>query len=302
MGLKQSWVFSTRIVYLFDILFIDLRGGDEMLGKRIRMERVMNRNTRKTVMVPLIHGVGMGPIEGIKDIKNTVDVISLGGANAVILHKGIVAAAHRHSGKDIGLILHLTATSENGKQTLVTDVEEAVIIGADAVSVRVDVEGPDEGSMLKMLGQVSRDAFKWGMPLYALMDPGKVKEKDKQLKNMMRAARVGAELGADLVRIPYSGSAETFKEVVSVCPVPLVAIGGEKKEREREFLDIVHSVMEAGASGMSVGRNIFQYKKPGNMIKAIGRIVHKGVSVTEAMEVLKEEPIESYVFTSSPIW
>lgn len=273
-----------------------------MLGKKIRMERVMDRNTRKTVMVPLIHGVGMGPIEGIKDIKHTVDVVSLGGANAVILHKGIVAAGHRHSGKDIGLILHLTATLENGRQTLVTDVEEAVIIGSDAVSVRVDVGGPDEGSMLKLLGEVSRDAFKWGMPLYALMDPGRVKDKDKQLKNLMRAARVGAEMGADLVRIPYSGSKESFKEVVSVCPVPLVSIGGEKKAREKEFLEMVHSVMEAGAWGVSAGRNIFQYKKPGNMIKAIGQIVHKGVSVSKAMEVLKEEPIESYVFTSSPMW
>jgi predicted phospho-2-dehydro-3-deoxyheptonate aldolase len=273
-----------------------------MLGKKIRMERVMDRNTRKTVMVPLIHGVGMGPIEGIKDIKNTVDVVSLGGANAVILHKGIVAAGHRHSGEDIGLILHLTATLESGKQTLVTEVEEALIIGADAVSVRVDVGGPEEGSMLKVLGEVSRDAFKWGMPLYALMDPGRVKEKNKQLKNMMRAARVGAEMGADLVRIPYSGSAETFKEVVSVCPVPVVAIGGEKKAKERDFLDMVHSVMEAGAFGMSAGRNIFQYNKPGNMIKAMGQIVHKGLPVSKAMEVLKEEPIESYVFTSSPIW
>ena len=181
-----------------------------MLGKKIRMERVMNRNTRKTVMVPLIHGVGMGPIEGIKDIKNTVDVVSLGGANAVILHKGIVASGHRHTGKDIGLILHLTATLENGKQTLVTDVEEAVTIGADAVSVRVDVGGADEGTMFKLLGEVSRDAFKWGMPLYALMDPGRVKDKAKQLKNLMRAARVGAEMGADLVRIPYSGSTESF--------------------------------------------------------------------------------------------
>ena len=81
-----------------------------MLGKKIRMERVMDRNTGKTVMVPLIHGVGMGPIEGIRDIKNSVDTVALGGANAVILHKGIVASAHRRSGKDIGLVLNLTAT------------------------------------------------------------------------------------------------------------------------------------------------------------------------------------------------
>ena len=273
-----------------------------MLGKRIRMERVMNRNTKKTVMVPLIHGVGMGPIEGIKDIKNTVDLVSLGGANAVILHKGIVAAGHRHTGKDIGLIIHLTATLENGRQTLVTDVEEAVTIGADAVSVRIDVGGSDEDTMLKLLGEVSRDATRWGMPLFALMDPGHVKNNEKQLKNLMRAARIGAEMGADLVRVPYSGSPDTFKEVASVCPAPLVAIGGEKKAREKEFLEMVHGVMQAGASGVSAGRNIFQYKKPGNMIKAISQIVHEGVSVSKAAEALKEEPIESYVFTTSPIW
>ncbi len=273
-----------------------------MLGKRIRMERVMDRNTKKTVMVPLIHGVGMGPIEGIKDIKNTVDLISLGDANAVILHKGIVGVGHRHSGKDIGLILHLTATLKNGNQTLVTDVEEAITTGADAVSVRIDVGGPDEKAMLKLLGEVSRDASRWGMPLFALMDPGSIRDKEKQLKNLMRAARIGAEMGADLVRIPYSGSVDSFKEVVSVCPVPLVAIGGEKRKRAKEFLGIVHDVMEAGAFGVSAGRNIFQFKKPGNMIKAISQIVHNGSSVFTAMEALKDEPIESSIFTGTPIW
>ncbi len=273
-----------------------------MLGKKIRIERVMDRNSKKTVMVPLIHGVDMGPIEGIKDIKNTVDIVSLGGANAVILHKGIVAAGHRHRGKDIGLILHLTATLENGKQAFVADVEEAITIGADAVSVRIDVGGKDEEVMLNMLGEVSKDASIWGMPLFALMDPGSVSDKEKQLKNLMRAARIGAEMGADMVRIPYSGSMDTFREVISVCPVPLVAIGGEKKTREKDFLEMVHDVMEAGAFGISAGRNIFQYKKPGNMIKAISRIVHNGSSVSTAMEALKEKPIESSIFSSTPIW
>jgi DhnA family fructose-bisphosphate aldolase class Ia len=108
-----------------------------MSGKRIRMERVMDRNTGKTVMVPLTHGVGMGPIEGIRDVKNSVDTMALGGANAVILHKGIVGAAHRRTGKDIGLIIQLTATGIEGTQTLVTDVEEGLVMGADAVSVRI---------------------------------------------------------------------------------------------------------------------------------------------------------------------
>jgi predicted phospho-2-dehydro-3-deoxyheptonate aldolase len=273
-----------------------------MLGKKIRIERVMDRNTRKTVMVPLIHGVGMGPIEGIRDIKNCVDTVALGGANAVILHKGIVASAHRRSGKDIGLVLNLTATLENGEQALVTDVEEALTIGADAVSVRIGIGGPDEKEMLELLGRVARDALRWGLPLMVLMHPRPMKDKAKALKSSMRAARIGAEIGADLVRVPYTGSSESFKEVVSVCPVPLLATGGEKKVREKEVLEMVREVMEAGAYGVSIGRNIFQYKKPGNMIKAIKQIVHKGSSVSTAMGTLKEEPIEGSIFDGTVIW
>ncbi len=273
------------------------------LGKRIRMERVMDRNTKKTVMVPLIHGVGMGPIKGIKDIKNSVDTMALGGANAVVLHKGIVAAAHRRSGKDIGLILHLTATSEDGSQTLVTDVEEALVIGADAISVRIEVGGADEAGMLALLGEIARDASAWGMPLFALMHPVVEKDEEKGLKNIMRAARIGAEMGADVVRVPYTGSKESFKEVVSVCPVPLIAISRKRGASEEEVLEMVKGAMDAGAYGVSLGRYIFQYKKPGNMIKAISDIVHKGLPVSTAIEALKEEPIEGSIFSNeSPIW
>ena len=274
-----------------------------MLGKSIRMERVMNRNTRKAVIIPLTHGVGMGPIEGIRDIKNSVDTMALAGANAVIMHKGSVAVAHRRSGKDIGLIVHLTGTTADGSQVLVTHVEEAIEIGADAVSVRIEIGGEDEKDMLKLLGQVAKDAWRWGMPLFALMHPVEKKDKRQELKELMRAARIGAELGADVVRVPYSGSAQSFKEVVSACPVPLLAIGGEKKAREKDVLEMVRGVMDSGASGISMGRNVFQYKKPGNMIKAVSEIVHKNYKVETAMKVLEESPIISPIFsTGTPIW
>jgi len=280
-----------------------MKGGHEVLGKRIRMERVMDRNSRKAVIVPLTHGVGMGPIEGIKDIKNSVDTMALAGANAVVMHKGTVAAAHRRSGKDIGLIMHLTGTAADGSQTLVTDVEEAVVMGADAVSVRIEIGGNDEKAMLKLLGQVAKDAWRWGMPLFALMHPVEKKDKKQELKELMRAARIGAELGADVVRVPYSGSPDSFKEVVSACPVPLFALGGEKKAREKDVLEMVRGVVDAGASGVSMGRNIFQYKKPGNMIKAVSQIVHRNVKVETALKVLEEAPILSPIFsTGTPIW
>ena len=105
-----------------------------------------------------------------------------------------------------------------------------------------------------------------------------------------------------MVRVPFSGSGETFGELVSVCPVPLVALGGAKKPKEKDFLEMVHAVMKAGAFGMSAGRNIFQYKKPGNMIKAISGIVHQGFDPATAMKSLREDPIESTIFGSTPIW
>lgn len=266
-----------------------------MIGKAIRLERIMNRKSHKTVMVPLFHGVGFGPIEGIKDIMNTVDVVSLGGANAVILHKGIVRSAHRRAGEDIGLVIQLTATTHEGGQVLVTEVEEAVRLGADAISVRIEVGGPDEPQMLALLGKVAKKASELGMPLLALMHPRPEREAKKKVAATMRAARIGAELGADVIRAPYTGSPGSFQEVVESCPAPMMAIGATQKIPYRNVLNMVQGAIKAGACGVSLGRRVFQHQKPGNVIKAVSDIVHLGKTVEKAMAVLKEKPITSSV-------
>ena len=82
-----------------------------MIGKKIRLERIINRNTRRTVIAPMDHGVSSGPIPGIIDMDETVEEISQGGADAILMHKGIVKQGHRGYGKDIGLIVHLSAST-----------------------------------------------------------------------------------------------------------------------------------------------------------------------------------------------
>jgi DhnA family fructose-bisphosphate aldolase class Ia len=82
----------------------------------------------------------------------------------------------------------------------------------------------------------------------------------------------------------------------------VLAVSGEKKLKEKDVLDMVHGAMQAGASGVSLGRTIFQYKKPGNMIKAVNQIVHKGFSAETASKTLKEPKIESPLFGETPIW
>ena len=82
-----------------------------MVGKRIRMERIMDRESGKTVIVPMDHGVTIGPIVGLINMQETINAVAMGGTNAIVIHKGLVEAGHRRKGKDVGLILHLSAST-----------------------------------------------------------------------------------------------------------------------------------------------------------------------------------------------
>jgi class I fructose-bisphosphate aldolase len=256
------------------------------------MERIMNRETGRMVIVPMDHGVTVGPIEGLIDMKNTVNAVASGGANAIVIHKGLVEGGHRRRGKDVGLIIHLSGSTAlspfpNAK-TLVCTVEEAIKLGADAVSVHINIGNGSEREMLSDLGQVSRTAKEWGMPLLAMMYPRGEKIQDEyDVKVIKHVARLGAELGADIIKCSYTGSVESFREVVVGCPVPVVIAGGPKMSSDREILEMVKGAVEAGGAGVSMGRNIFQHREPGRMVGAISLIIHENASVEEALSFLQ---------------
>lgn len=250
-----------------------------MIGKKIRFQRIINRNTGKTIIVPMDHGVTVGPIAGLIDMPRTVNQVAEGGANAILMHKGMVETGHRSSGKDIGLIVHLSASTvlapDSNAKTLVCTVEEAVRLGADAVSVHINIGANTEADMLSTMGVVSKSCRDWGMPLLAMMYTRGAKIKNEYDVNVVKhAARVGAELGADIVKVNYTGSPDTFRDVVRGCPVPVVIAGGEKMETDEEILDMVRGSIEAGGAGVSIGRNIFQHDDPAFIVAKISEIVH----------------------------
>ena len=263
-----------------------------ILGKQIRLERIINRNTGKTVIVPMDHGISVGPIDGLVDMKETIQKVASGGANAILEHKGLVAEGHRGEGIDIGLILHLSASTSlspypNAK-TLVCSVEEAIKLGADGVSIHVNLGNGGEKEMLNDFGKVSYEARTWGMPLLAMIYPRGEKIKDEyDVKVIKHAARVGSEMGADIVKVSYTGSAETFKEVVAGCSVPVVIAGGPKMDSDMEILEMVKGAIDAGGAGVSIGRNVFQHKHPDRIVRAISGIVNDGISVEEGLKILE---------------
>ncbi len=264
-----------------------------MIGKQIRIERIIDRNSRKTVIIPMDHGVTVGPIEGLADMRTTVSKIVAGGANAILMHKGMVRAGHRGTGKDVGLIIHLSGGTSmspdpNAKE-LVCSVEEAIKLGADAVSVHINLGAETDKEMLRQLGDVSGQCSEWQIPLVAMMYTRGPKIKSEyDVNNIKHAARVGAELGADIVKVVYTGSVDSFAKVVQGCPVPVVIAGGPKMDSDEDIFKMVEGALKAGAAGVSIGRNAFQHKTPEKMVAALCKMVHKGASVKEAVAILKK--------------
>ena len=256
------------------------------------MERILDRKTGNAVIVPMDHGISVGPLGGLVDMKKTVNDVSLGGATAVLMHKGLVRYSYRMSGKDVGLIMHLSASTDLGPTTnskvLVGSIEEAIKIGADAGSVHINFGSEDEPNMLESIGDISRKCSEWGMPLLVMAYP-----RGPQIKNqydpdaIAHCARAATELGADLVKVSYTGDIDSFREVCRGALAPIVIAGGPKMDSDMDILNMVHDSMEAGGHGVSIGRNVFQNNNVQGIMKAISSIVLDGYSVDEAAQYLK---------------
>jgi len=264
-----------------------------MVGKRIRLERIINRNSGKTVIIPMDHGVTIGPVDGLSDMRSTISKVVGGGANAILMHKGIVRAGHRGTGRDVGLIIHLSAGTSlspdpNAKE-LVCSVEEALKLGADAVSIHINLGAETDREMLRQMGQVSERCLEWQMPLVAMMYTRGPKIKNEyDAENVKHAARVGAELGADIVKVTYTGDPESFSQVVQGCSVPVVIAGGPRMGSDEEIFKMVSGALQAGCAGVSIGRNAFQHDNPEKMVAALSRMVHQGQSAEDALVELNE--------------
>lgn len=258
------------------------------VGKAIRMERIFNRNTKRSIIVPMDHGVSCGPIPGLENMARVVDEVAEGGANAVLGHKGLVRCGHRQSGRDVGLVLHLSSSTDfspaPNRKTLTASVEDAVRFGADGVSIHVNLGDPDEAEMLRTFGQVAHDAETWGIPLLAMVyGRGPKIQNSLDARVIAHCARVGLELGADVVKIPYTGDIDSFHQIVSNCCIPVLIAGGPKTETTKEFLQMVRDAINAGAAGLSVGRNVFQHKNPRKLTAVLSRIVHENMEIEEAI-------------------
>jgi len=243
-------------------------------GKDLRLKRLFKHSDR-IIIVPLDHGLTVGPIEGLEDIAKTVGLLTKGKADAVVLHKGQVPQISDLLGaSQCELIVHLSASSnlspDSNRKELVSTVKHAIRLGATAVSIHANLGNSSESYMLRDFGKISDDCEHWGIPLLAMMyvrDDSKGSEFNP--KKIKHAARIAQELGADIIKVNYTGSIESFSEVTHGVKVPVVIAGGPKTSSESELLFMIHDAIQAGAKGISIGRNIFQSSHPDKLLNAI---------------------------------
>ena len=173
---------------------------------------------------------------------------------------------------------------------LTGSVKEAIRLGADGVSLHINIGGNEEPEMIEQLGKISEQCHEWGMPLLAMMYPRGENVKDPHDSEIVaHTARIGAECGADIVKTVYTGDVDSFAKVVSSIPVPVVIAGGPKVTTDMEILEMTEDAMNAGAKGVTYGRNIFAHKTPHKMVEALADIIFKKQTAKEAVEKIGKE-------------
>jgi fructose-bisphosphate aldolase/2-amino-3,7-dideoxy-D-threo-hept-6-ulosonate synthase len=252
-------------------------------GKQVRLGRITKNG--RMLCIPMDHSFTIGPVAGLENPEETIVKVAKGGATAFLVHKGIIKALRKPAG--IGMIMHVSASLAPNRKMICSSVLEGVRLGADAISIHVNMGSKEEPEMLEQLGMVSDQCDDYQLPFIAMMYPRGENIKDPSDREVVaHVARVGAESGADIVKTVYTGDPESFREVVRKCPVPLVLAGGAKVGTDAEVLKLAYDVMEAGAMGVTFGRNVFQHRDPTRIVRALRRIVVERSSVEEAMEVM----------------
>ena len=264
-----------------------------MLGLKTHRWNHIFRQDGKALIVAMDHPGAFGNMEGLENPGEVLRKVRAGGADAILTTNGVVTRFAKEIG-DMGIVLRVDGGStklakEPGPSQLLYDVYDALRVGADAVGSMGMPGSIYESETLPYLSELVAQCAEWNVPVMAEMLPGGFENPAEMWtpENIGHACRIGAEMGVDFIKTAYSGDVESFRTIVAQVHVPFVVLGGSKSKDPRDLLGGIHGAIQAGASGVAVGRNIWRYSAPDKMTAAIAAIVHEGATVDAALEHLK---------------
>ncbi len=262
------------------------------LGKVAHIRRLQNPTSERILTVALDHAPSYGVLAGLEQIQPIIDEVATGQPEAIMLMKGPAERCFQPYAGRISLVLKCSSLSpfHPEQDVWVSPVEDALRLGADAIAMALTVGSPYQATLLSNLAGLVREADRVGLPVIVHAYPnGELVPPDERYSaaRVGYAARLAMELGVDIVKTFYTGSAETFAQVVEMAaPALVVAAGGPRLETDADVMQMASDVVQAGATGLTFGRNIWQSDHVADMIRALKLILHRNGTVAEAMSQL----------------
>jgi putative autoinducer-2 (AI-2) aldolase len=254
-------------------------------GMKNRLARIFKPESARTVMLAIDHGYFQGPTSGLERVDLGIVPIAKY-ADALMLTRGILRSTIPavHQG---GIVIRGSGgpsiLKDLSDERVAVNIEDAARMNVHAVAVQVFVGGEHETQSVENMTRLVDAGYRYGIPVLGVTAVGKELARDARYLGL--ATRICAELGAQFVKTYYC--AEGFEKVTAGCPVPIVMAGG-KKLPELEALEMAYRAIQEGASGVDMGRNIFQSESPAAMIQAVARVVHDDMRPAEAFELFRE--------------
>ncbi|MFW0796619.1 2-amino-3,7-dideoxy-D-threo-hept-6-ulosonate synthase [Gordonia sp. CPCC 205515] len=267
---------------------MDNRGRHLSSGKQIRLSRIFGSAAGRALVVPMDHSVTIGPLGASGHADHTAAVLGRAGADALVVHKGRARTISPARFASMGLIVHLSAGTnlavDQTRKVLVGSVEESLALGADAVSVHVNIGAPTEFEQLTDMGLVAAECDRLGVPLLAMMYArgGVADAGNTSVATLSHLGAIATDLGADVAKLDYAGSPERMNEVVDSCPLPILVAGGPATATDDAAIAFGSQVTESRVAGLSFGRLIFGAENPHRVASTLADKLHRGESTSQA--------------------
>jgi class I fructose-bisphosphate aldolase len=263
------------------------------LGKRVHLARLQNPASGRILTIAIDHAASYGVMRGLENIQAIVHRVAEGEPDAIMLMKGPARQCFEPYAGRIAFVLKSSTVSpyHPGHDVWVSPVADALCLGADAIAMALTVGSVQQPQLLANLAALVREAEQVAMPVIVHAYPnGELIPQDEwfSVERVTYAARMAMEVGVDIVKTFYTGSAETFAQVVdTAAPALVVAAGGPRLETDVDVLHMAYNVMQAGAAGITFGRNVWQTEDPAGMIRALRQIVHHNATVDDVIDRLE---------------
>jgi 3-hydroxy-5-phosphonooxypentane-2,4-dione thiolase len=252
-----------------------------------RFSRIIKPKNGRCVMLAVDHGYFLGPTEKLEVPQKTIQPL-LPYVDSIMLTRGVLRTSVSPT-SNVPIVLRVSGgTSIIGedlsKETIVTSMEDAIRLNVSCLALSIFVGSKYEHQTLSNLAALVDQGERYGIPILAVTAVGKEMVRDARYLGL--ACRIAGELGAHVVKTYYC---EKLEKVIEGCPVPVIIAGGKKLEKEIDVLELTFNAIREGASGVDMGRNIWQSDSPIAMIKAVKSIVHENFSIKEASDLLMLE-------------